>query len=65
MSGWQEEEDPEKTVKKYKEFHDQFSKSLKLGVIEDSKNRKKLSNFLRYQSSATKVTPPPSLPPSV
>lgn len=37
----------------YKKFYENFSKNLKLGIHEDSTNRKKLSDFLRYQSSAS------------
>merc|ERR1711963_220491 len=35
----------------YKKYYEQFSKNLKLGIHEDSTNRKKLADFLRYQSS--------------
>jgi len=35
----------------YKKFYEQFSKNLKLGIHEDSTNRKKLSDFLRYHTS--------------
>jgi molecular chaperone HtpG len=37
----------------YKTFYTNFSKNLKLGIHEDSTNRKKLSEFLRYHTSAT------------
>jgi len=35
----------------YKKFYEQFGKNLKLGIHEDSTNRKKLADFLRYSSS--------------
>lgn len=37
----------------YKKFYDQFSKNLKLGVHEDSNNRAKLADFLRFHTSAS------------
>uniref|UniRef100_UPI00358FFCE0 heat shock cognate protein HSP 90-beta-like isoform X2 n=1 Tax=Myxine glutinosa TaxID=7769 RepID=UPI00358FFCE0 len=37
----------------YKKFYEQFSKNLKLGIHEDVKNRKRLSELLRYHTSAT------------
>ncbi|XP_053331566.1 heat shock protein HSP 90-alpha-like [Spea bombifrons] len=37
----------------YKRFYEQFSKNLKLGIHEDSQNCKKLSELLRYYSSAS------------
>merc|ERR1712156_852982 len=36
----------------YKKFYEQFGKNLKLGIHEDSVNRKKISDLLRYYSSS-------------
>ena len=36
---------------KYKIFYEQFSKNIKLGIHEDSANKNKLANLLRYKSS--------------
>lgn len=37
----------------YKKLYEQFSKNLKLGIHEDSQNRAKLSELLRYHTSAS------------
>jgi molecular chaperone HtpG len=37
----------------YKKCYEQFSKNMKLGIHEDSQNRKKLSELLRYHTSAS------------
>merc|ERR1719244_2282027 len=37
----------------YKKFYEQFSKNMKLGIHEDSTNRKKLAGYLRYYTSAS------------
>ncbi|KAK8723831.1 hypothetical protein OTU49_011565 [Cherax quadricarinatus] len=37
----------------YKKFYENFSKNIKLGIHEDSTNRKKLAEFLRYHTSAS------------
>jgi len=49
-----EEEDGEAAIKRYKEFFDAFGKTIKLGIIEDTKNRKKLAKLLRFESTHTK-----------
>lgn len=35
----------------YKKFYEQFNKNLKLGIHEDSTNRKKLAEYLRFYTS--------------
>jgi len=35
----------------YKKFYEQFAKNLKLGIHEDSTNRQKLADLMRYQTS--------------
>jgi len=37
----------------FKKFYEQFGKNLKLGIHEDSTNRKKLAGFLRFFTSAS------------
>jgi molecular chaperone HtpG len=37
----------------YKKFYEQFAKNMKLGIHEDSVNRKKLADFLRYHTSSS------------
>merc|ERR1712080_651706 len=37
----------------FKKFYEQFGKNLKLGIYEDSTNRKKLAGMLRYYTSAS------------
>lgn len=41
------------TPEEYKTFYDNFSKNIKLGIHEDSQNRTKLSDLLRYPTSKT------------
>ena len=37
----------------YKKFYEQFSKNMKLGIHEDTTNRKKLADLLRFYTSAS------------
>merc|ERR1712080_416372 len=37
----------------FKKFYEQFGKNLKLGIHEDSTNRKKLAGLLRFYTSAS------------
>merc|ERR1711876_3816 len=37
----------------WKKFYEQFAKNIKLGIHEDSTNRKKLAGYLRYHTSAS------------
>merc|ERR1719461_788896 len=52
----EEDEEDEEVPQKYSEFWGEFGKSIKLGVIEDSKNRKKLMQLLRFQSTRSPDT---------
>eukprot|EP00163_Fabomonas_tropica_P018317 TRINITY_DN32601_c0_g1_i1.p1 TRINITY_DN32601_c0_g1~~TRINITY_DN32601_c0_g1_i1.p1 ORF type:complete len:800 (+),score=354.80 TRINITY_DN32601_c0_g1_i1:191-2590(+) len=38
---------------KYKDFYKQYGKALKLGLIEDSSNKARLSKLLRFETSKT------------
>lgn len=40
----------------YKTFYEQFGRNVKLGIHEDSSNRKKVADLLRYYSSADGCT---------
>uniref|UniRef100_A0A0B6ZJD3 Histidine kinase/HSP90-like ATPase domain-containing protein n=2 Tax=Arion vulgaris TaxID=1028688 RepID=A0A0B6ZJD3_9EUPU len=44
-------EDLAEDKENYKKFYEQFAKNLKLGIHEDSTNRKKMADFLRYYTS--------------
>jgi len=44
-------QDVAENAEDYKKFYEQFSKNLKLGIHEDSTNRAKLSEFLRYHTN--------------
>jgi len=47
----EEEDKKEEKVDKYISFWEVFGKAIKLGLIEDSSNRTKLSKLLRFKSS--------------
>jgi len=53
----EDESEEEENPKKYSKFWESFGKSIKLGVIEDSKNRKKLLNLLRFPSTFSPDAP--------
>lgn len=40
-------------VENYKAFYEHFSKNVKLGIHEDSQNRKKIADLLRYHTSTS------------
>jgi len=50
------EEEKKKNAAKYQNFWKEFGRSIKLGVIEDSKNKKKLLNLLRFKSNKSGET---------
>lgn len=43
----------EKDSEKYIKFWEQYGKSIKMGVVEDTSNRSKLAKLLRFKSSST------------
>merc|ERR1719335_1003202 len=52
-----EDAEEEEGEKKYSKFWGEFGKSIKLGVIEDQKNRKRLLNLLRFPSTFSPEEP--------
>lgn len=50
-------DDDEDTPSLYSEFWSEFGMSVKLGVIEDTKNRKKLMQLLRFKSTRSPDNP--------
>merc|ERR1712004_473152 len=46
-------EEIEEDKENFKKFYEQFGKNLKLGIHEDSTNRKKLAGYLRFYTSAS------------
>merc|ERR1719187_752159 len=53
----EDEDDDEDTPSLYSEFWKEFGMSVKLGVIEDTKNRKKLMQLLRFKSTRSPEKP--------
>jgi len=53
----EDDDDEEDTPSLYSEFWDEFGMSVKLGVIEDTKNRKKLMQLLRFKSTRSPEKP--------
>lgn len=45
------DESDETAVHPYIKFYEQFGRSLKMGIVEDSNNRSKLAKLLRFKSS--------------
>jgi len=52
-----DEDEEEEEVSLYSEFWEEFGMSVKLGVIEDTKNRKKLMQLLRFKSTRSPDKP--------
>merc|ERR1711871_1811297 len=48
-----DDEEEEESKDPYIEFWEKFGKNIKLGIIEDSANRSKLTKLLRYKSSTS------------
>merc|ERR1712182_81195 len=48
-----DDDDEEESKDPYIEFWEKFGKNIKLGIIEDSANRSKLTKLLRYKSSTS------------
>jgi len=58
VEGEKDDDDEEvDTPSLYSEFWEEFGMSVKLGVIEDTKNRKKLMQLLRFKSSRSPEKP--------
>merc|ERR1711871_265921 len=51
--GDEDDEEEEASKDPYIEFWEKFGKNIKLGIIEDSANRSKLTKLLRYKSSTS------------
>merc|ERR1719343_975586 len=52
-----EDDDKPSGPSEYSQFYKEFGRSIKLGVIEDTKNRKKLVGLLRFTSVKHPETP--------
>merc|ERR1712038_641877 len=57
----EEEEEEEEGREAYSKFWEEFGKSIKMGILQDRKNKSKLAKLLRFPSSKTEDDKPISL----
>lgn len=54
----EEDSSGEKKVKPYISFWNKYSKSMKLGIVEDASNRQRIAKLLRFRTSKTDTEDP-------